>query len=259
MIYKKIRNKLGSYLRLFVFCEYNFYRFFKLLLRVKASVKIRVGGFSFFVRNKTDLQVAKTFTNEELLVLKSLTKQKPRTIIDAGAYVGISTKVLSVLFKEAKILAIEPNSENFEVLKKNTQNLENVQLFHGVFLATADSDKVELYDRGTGPWGFTAISKPLDHPVTFIEEVNVLTWNQAKELLGASDIDLVKMDIEGSELGFYRNEMVQKEANMVFVENHERIINGIDEAFDNFNKQRVVYKYPGEKYLSVKKTHQLSD
>lgn len=41
-------------------------------------------------------------------------------IIDAGAYIGISTYWLSRMFPAATIVAIEPDHENFRLLIPNT-------------------------------------------------------------------------------------------------------------------------------------------
>ena len=53
---------------------------------------------------------------------------EPRVIIDAGANIGISTIYFANRFPNAKVIAIEPEESNFELLKINCENYPNVKL-----------------------------------------------------------------------------------------------------------------------------------
>ena len=53
-------------------------------------------------------------------------KTSPRTIVDAGANIGLSSIYFSNRFPGAKIIAIEPEDGNFEMLKRNTMPYDNI-------------------------------------------------------------------------------------------------------------------------------------
>src|SRR5260370_13944534 len=75
-------------------------------------------------RQTTDLRcLEKVFVSDEY---DSPFQLSPRVIVDAGANVGMATLFFAQRDPEAKILAIEPEASNFEMLKQNCQSLSNV-------------------------------------------------------------------------------------------------------------------------------------
>ena len=50
-------------------------------------------------------------------------KVEPKLIIDAGAYTGLSTLYYATKYPGAKIIAVEAESSNFEVLERHTSRL----------------------------------------------------------------------------------------------------------------------------------------
>jgi len=54
-------------------------------------------------------------------IVNNLSKKKVEYIVDAGANVGCSTVYFKLLFPNAKVVAIEPESGNFNILKKNIE------------------------------------------------------------------------------------------------------------------------------------------
>lgn len=55
-------------------------------------------------------------------------KNKIENILDLGANIGIETIKFKFFFPKSKIIAIEPEKNNFEILKKNTINYDNIHL-----------------------------------------------------------------------------------------------------------------------------------
>jgi hypothetical protein len=53
-------------------------------------------------------------------------KIKPKLIVDAGANVGYSSLWFSRKYPKSKIIAIEPEDSNYEVLIKNTDSNDNI-------------------------------------------------------------------------------------------------------------------------------------
>lgn len=53
--------------------------------------------------------------------------ESPGVIVDAGAYTGLSTAYFAMRYPAAKIIAIEPDEANFQLLLCNTAAFANVQ------------------------------------------------------------------------------------------------------------------------------------
>ncbi len=66
---------------------------------------------------------------EEYKVFMSM--ESPKTILDAGANIGTASRFFSNQFPKAEIIAIEPDSENYEILIKNTEYNKNIQCLKG--------------------------------------------------------------------------------------------------------------------------------
>lgn len=119
-----------------------------------------------------------------------------KTIVDAGANIGCTTLAFAARYPNARIIAIEPESRNFELLQLNLAGCANVSLIRA---ALSDSTgTVELHDRGTGAWGFT-ICLPSVGSSSSVERVRCLTVDDLMCELQIDHVDLLKLDIEGAE------------------------------------------------------------
>src|SRR6266704_817384 len=56
----------------------------------------------------------------------SFIRLRPELIIDAGANAGFATRFLAQRYPSARIVAIEPEASNFELLVRNTRHLDAV-------------------------------------------------------------------------------------------------------------------------------------
>ena len=115
-------------------------------------------------------------------------------IIDAGANIGLTSAYLANRFPAAKILALEVDRQNFELLAANARPYPNITpLLKGLWKRRANLiiDNPEEY-----PWAFT-VSEVGGQGTSTIEGVGVadllreFSWER---------VDLLKMDIEGAEL-----------------------------------------------------------
>ena len=60
------------------------------------------------------------------------------------------------------------------------------------------------------------------------------------------------MDIEGGELDLLKNDSKSLDKiPIIFIELHDRIVNGCTKEFMAFSKKRLVIKSGGEKFLSI--------
>ena len=119
----------------------------------------------------------------------------PRVIIDAGAYTGLSTSFFAMKYPNAKIIAIEPDESNFELLAMNTAAFSNVTIVRAALWA--ESGSVYLTDPGLGAWG---IRLQAEHEATHSRQSTPsLTIEELARRYSLDRIDLLKIDIEGSE------------------------------------------------------------
>lgn len=102
-------------------------------------------------------------------------------VIDGGAHVGSWTMYLSNIFDE--VYSFEPNPYNFECLRLNTENLENVKIFN-VALGKEEGEGAYNWGGNSGA-GY----------ITEGDGVKIITIDS----LDLPGLDLLKLDIEGFE------------------------------------------------------------
>lgn len=145
----------------------------------------------------------------------------PKVILDLGANVGYASVYFANRFPEAKIIALEPASENFEQLKKNTRSYSGVQVLQSAVWSSGKSLKV--VDLGQS-WAYQVMEVPEGTPNSFTAKSipDLMTDFQLDYL------DIVKIDIEGAECElFARNfESWVARTKMIIVEFHEQIFPG---------------------------------
>ena len=72
-------------------------------------------------------------------------------IIDAGANIGASAVFFALTFPTARIVAIEPEATNFELLARNTRGLD-VRCLRAAL--SSESGETAVVDTGEGSWAF---------------------------------------------------------------------------------------------------------
>lgn len=155
--------------------------------------------------------------------------QRPTTIVDAGANIGLASAYFASRYPEARILAIEPEAQNFELLLKNTAPYPNIQAVRAALWS--ESGVIGVVDSGTGAWGFRteASSESL-----VANSVRAATLDELLDEYGFDHVDLLKMDIEGAEVEVFADtsEWIDR-VNVVVAELHERYRTGCLRNFYN--------------------------
>lgn len=118
-----------------------------------------------------------------------------RLIVDCGANVGYASAYFLSRFPGVKVIAVEPDPSNFELLKRNMQPYEErVTLVHaGVWSHKAGL--VVCPSRAGDEWS-TQVRECLEGEVPDVLATDILSLIA---LSGMDRIDLLKVDIEGSE------------------------------------------------------------
>ncbi len=154
----------------------------------------------------------------EFLARKQRAGETP-LIIDAGANIGAATVYFAVHFPNARIIAIEPERGNFDVLQKNVEGL-NVRCVQAA-LAGAPG-RAKIVDPGDGQWGFrTAIAAGKDVRENDLACVTIADI-YAQEVKPGVFPFLVKMDIEGAESDVFTGDVSWiKQTPLFMIELHD--------------------------------------
>ena len=96
--------------------------------------------------------------SEDNYNLKLLGKRKHPVILDVGSHVGIFPRVIKHFYPDAEIFSLEPDKENFLLLKLNNQNLTKTKSFQlGVF---KEDCEITLRTSNQNSWRSTLNADP---------------------------------------------------------------------------------------------------
>lgn len=158
------------------------YKFFNLIYKLKL--------YSFYISIYTVFKYLKEYN--EIRKYKS-NISKGDIVIDGGANVGFYTILFSKFVGEfGRVIAFEPDINNFKILKKRTAHLKNVQVVDAAlsdhsgmidfFLSNELNVDHQAYDSGEGRPSVRVKSYSLDD---FLESV------------GIQSINFIKTDLQG--------------------------------------------------------------
>lgn len=182
--------------------------------------------------------------------------KEPQVILDCGAYTGLSAAYFANRFPDARVIAVEPGKDNFDLLLKNVSAFKNVEAVNAALWS--ESGSLNVTDPGRGAWGLT-VSEPGELNGADAESGLKASIGSAVPALTVTDImrdhqidriDLLKLDIEGSEkevLSAASPWIDRVEA--MAVELHDRFKPGCTRAFFSVAADFPIELYRGEKVL----------
>jgi len=194
----------------------------------KSAQRFCVPGiqFPFFLRReKTDRKVFfELFVDLDMGFLEQL--HSPEVIIDGGANIGLNAIICRNRFPDAKIICVEPDDQNIEMLKKNIAPYEGISIEPGG-LWNKDIDLSVSDKYGLGKSGL------------IVEEVNEngnvkgMTITSIMEKYGLTSVDLLKLDIETSERYLFADHYQDWLPHMkvILIELHDRMEEGCAKTF----------------------------
>jgi FkbM family methyltransferase len=140
-------------------------------------------------------------------------------IIDAGANNGASALWFCLNFPRARIVAIEPDPENFRLCQKNTYGRAQILVVEGAI--GSEPGHVQLDRSEKSAWAVKTLRNREG-------QVPVLTIDNLVDLAGRdSELLLVKIDIEGFESDLFstKDEWIDR-VQAIFVELHDWMLPG---------------------------------
>jgi FkbM family methyltransferase len=164
----------------------------------------------------------------------------PTTIVDVGANIGMASIYFANRYPDAKIVAIEAEKSNFDLLYRNVHPYDNISPIHaalwnrdGEIAVTAPNP-----DRKGDYWAFTTH----EGVGTMVRAVTMPTLLREA---GLSSVDLLKIDIEGAEKEVFESCEWSQQIRCIMIELHDRLKPGCRDAVDaatrSFSRQERGY------------------
>lgn len=121
----------------------------------------------------------------------------PRTIVDAGAHIGISAVFFASKYPQAEIIAVEPEASNYHLLCINAMDYSNIKPLHAGLWNRRSYLTIE--DAHAETWAFRVSEDSRRKNIPAVAMADILAD------YGLARIDILKMDIEGSEVEVFNN------------------------------------------------------
>jgi FkbM family methyltransferase len=137
--------------------------------------------------------LADVFLNAEYALERVV---QPKVILDLGSHIGVSILYFRLRYPTARIIGVEPDPRNFSRLVRNVGHLENVETLQ---LAMAEHSGHALLS--CGPEG---VASSLGRWPGQRTEVETRSLDDLIAGLGLESVDLIKLDVEGSEYSVLR-------------------------------------------------------
>jgi FkbM family methyltransferase len=151
---------------------------------------------------------------------------------------------------EAKIICVEPDPENFEMLQKNVAPYADVYC-ENCGLWNKDT-KLKVYDKYNGGKWAMIVEEDLENGA-----VPAMAMNTLLEKYNIEQVDILKLDIESSEKQVFSEDFEKwlPKVKMVVVELHDRMAAGCSKPFfEAVNKcfDKYVFGISGENVIIQK-------
>ena len=142
---------------------------------------------------------------------------KALRIIDGGANIGCASVYFTMRFPQAEILAIEPEKDNFSLLKTNTESYRNIHCVQaGVW---NKNEKLSIANPEGGAAEFM-----FDNNIINSDSINGMTIQSLLDLKNWNEVDIIKLDIEGAEKEVFSSDDLSwlKKVKLLIIELHDR-------------------------------------
>jgi FkbM family methyltransferase len=157
-------------------------------------------------------------------------KISPKFIIDCGANIGLASVYFKNKFPDSTIVSIEPEETNYLTAIKNTQDYKDINLIKsGIWNKNTFLKVTDVWNFGN--WGF--VCNEIDNPG--IDTVQAISVSEILKRSNRTEIDILKIDIEGSELELFSSNYEDWLPNtkVIMIELHDAYRKGCSKAFFN--------------------------
>lgn len=181
----------------------------KHIVRGENLFSLRLGGMNFWLRKNgaycsidTYLEI---FRNRAHMETEGFDGKGAKVVVDAGANEGYYTLKIKRRNPKARVIAVEPMPKTIEVLKKNLKanGFEDVEVVRAALGAKNGRATLEFVPEITVIAAKRIYDQPRDWlPKKRIRKLNVrqMTLPSLCAEKGIDEIDLLKLDVEASEM-----------------------------------------------------------
>lgn len=122
-------------------------------------------------------------------------RENPVTIVDGGANIGLSSLYLAQKYPDSRIVAVEFEASNFALLKANVGAYERITCVHAGLWS--DDGRLSVSNPQAQKWAYCPMAA--SHETAESESVPAITIGALLDRHAFARVDLLKLDIEGSE------------------------------------------------------------
>jgi len=162
----------------------------------KFSLYFLRNGLKFITHsNNTDASMIHLIWNRD--IYKTTRIKEGDTVVDVGANIGIFTILASKLVgNEGRVYAIEPDKENYELLRKNLElnKIKNVRSFNIALGKKNEKRKLFKSKENPGAHSFYPIKNSSEFKI-----IDVISFDNLIKKNKIKKINFLKMDCEGAE------------------------------------------------------------
>ncbi len=209
-----------------------------ILQRVKSQnelVQVRLPRYAAHVFVRTGTSDVPTF--EKVFISREydfpFPNGQPALIIDAGANVGYASLFFTHRFAEARVIAVEPERVNYELLIRNTAPYANITTVRAALWSR--STTLRIANPHDEPWAFRVV----EAAAADSEAVQGVTVPELMALAAAETVGILKIDIEGAEQEVFgpSSEMWLSKVHVIVIELHDWLRGGCSATFDRATSQ----------------------
>jgi FkbM family methyltransferase len=158
-------------------------------------------GYKFFCRiNRDDFLF---MTNHESEIMEYFIPNEGETVVDVGAHIGLYSLIAAKrVGSSGKVIAIEPDPENFKILKKNIllNQLSNIEPLECAVYSAREKLKLFLPELDQGRTIFNTVMQERAGASSNFLEVEANTLDNILGSLQTTELSWIKIDVEGAEL-----------------------------------------------------------
>lgn len=188
------------------------------------------------------------FLDEEFKAIRCIAS--PRVIVDLGANAGYASRYLLTAFPTARLIAVEPDPENVRVCRINLDPFGD----RAVVRQAAVWDKTTELLLQPGKFGdgrewATRVRTASDGETPDVPAIDILTLIRDEDIDG---IDLLKIDIEGSEWELFSSSRCQEwlpRVRNITIELHDKECH--DSFFEALTGYRYIHRRSGELHVCL--------
>lgn len=138
-------------------------------------------------------------SNGEAWLITRLGMVNPKVVFDVGANTGKYCKMVKSAIPGTSVWCFEPVAETFELLRKAVAEFTNVHLVQSGLFTEAKKLVIHKYPSHTHASLFEL--KAVPYASTGVEEIDLIQGDTFINSQGIDFIDMLKLDIEGAEMG----------------------------------------------------------